>query len=468
LDAGSGIGKSMVFSQLFERFVAKKPVTVMARATMEHALAPEALDALFMDRAEQQYTRELLFSSIVDLMGMVVAKIQPSIHAAYQEVAETLPVALTSVYNKINGVEPGVTAALVKHTADRLGAVVTQMGGEAVDLLPGYRVRIIDGNHLAATERRVKVIRRSKAGPLPGQALVVLDPRLMLATEMIPCEDGHAQERSLTPEILRIVADRDVWIADRNFCTTALLGGIAERGAYFVVRQHAALPVHAIGPLRSCGPAETGEVFEQAVTIDLGGGRLLDARRVVVRLDKKTRDGDAEIAILTNLPSDAADAATLAETYRDRWTLENVFQALTMMFDGELDTLGYPRAALLGFAVALAAYNVLSAVQAALRGTFGTEKVQQEVSGFYIANEVRITHGGMTIALEPEEWTPFQTMTSGAFAKTLLRIAKHVNLRVFKRHPRGPKKPVPKRTKFADRPHVSTARLLAEARKRRP
>lgn len=44
----------MIFSELFERFVREAPVTVMARAAMERALAPEALDALFSDRAEQQ------------------------------------------------------------------------------------------------------------------------------------------------------------------------------------------------------------------------------------------------------------------------------------------------------------------------------------------------------------------------------------------------------------------------------
>jgi hypothetical protein len=69
---------------------------------MEHALAPEALDALFVEHADKQYTRELLFSSVVDLMSVVVSKVTPSVHAAYQAVAETLPVSLTSVYNKLN------------------------------------------------------------------------------------------------------------------------------------------------------------------------------------------------------------------------------------------------------------------------------------------------------------------------------------------------------------------------------
>jgi hypothetical protein len=464
----SGMQRSMILSKLFDRFVAKTPVSVMARVAMEYALAPEALDLLFAQHAEQQYTRELMFSSVVDLMGIVVAKIEPSVHAAYQEVADSLPVALTSIYNKLNGVEPGVTAALVRHTGERLAPVVDQMGGRVPEILRGYRVRIIDGNHLAATQRRLKVLHRSKAGPLPGHALVVLDPSLMLATEMIPCEDGHAQERSLSAEILELVVRNDVWIADRNFCTSKLLKGIADRPAYYLMRQHAKLPVRSEGPLRRCGRTETGEVLEQSVTIDLGDECLTTARRVVLRLDKPTRDGDAEIAVVTNLPKRAAGAVKIVEMYRNRWTLETMFQSLTMMLQGELNTLGYPRAALLGFGVALAAYNVLSTVQASLRAAFGAEKVQEEVSGFYIANQVRKNNFGMSIALEPSVWVPFQTMTPATLANELVRLAGHADLRKLKRHPRGPKKPVPKRTRFAKKTHVSTARLLAESRKKAP
>ena len=186
----------MLLATVFERFVEKTPVSVMARAAMEHALAPAALDALFEEHTDKQYTRDLLFSSVVDLMGVVVGKVAPSVHAAYQAVADTLPVSIASVYNKLNRMEPDVTGALVRHTAQRLALVIGAMEGQMPALLPGHRVRIVDGNHLAATERRLKVLRGSIAGPLPGHALVVLDPSLMLATHIIPCEDGHAQERS--------------------------------------------------------------------------------------------------------------------------------------------------------------------------------------------------------------------------------------------------------------------------------
>jgi hypothetical protein len=40
-------------------------------------------------------------------------------------------------------------------------------------------------------------------------------------------------------------------------------------------------------------------------------GKPIKIRRVVIRLDKPTRDGDAEIAILTNVPVRDADAAKI-------------------------------------------------------------------------------------------------------------------------------------------------------------
>jgi len=67
-------------------------------------------------------------------------------------------------------------------------------------------------------------------------------------------------------------------------------------------------------------------------------------------------------------------------------------------------------------------------VQAALRANFGVEKVQNEVSGYYIANEVRATLPGMAIAIEAEEWEAYQTMSPAAFGRELLRWGSHARL----------------------------------------
>lgn len=441
----------------------------MARAAMERAIGDSALDELFERTATQQYTRELLFSSCVHLMTLVVCNIQPAIHAAYQEVADTLPVSIASVYNKLNGIEPGVSAALVEHTASVFGDVMASMGGQMPDLLPGYRVKIVDGNHLAATERRLDVLRQSHAGPLPGQCLVVLDPALMLAIQAIPCEDGHAQERSLTEPLLASVAARDVWIADRNFCTAPILFGIAEREAFYVIRQHATTaPWQAVGPRKRRGRIETGVVYEQDIVLTEEGHEPRHARRITVELDKATRDGDREIHLVTNLPKAEVKAKRIAELYQKRWTLEVLFQEVTVTLNCEINTLGYPKAALFGFCIALMAYNVIGIIKAALRAEHGHEKIEEEVSGYYIANEMSRTYDGMVIAVPPSKWKVFRRMNARNFGRELRRIASGVDLRRYKKHPRGPKKPVPKRVRYKNKKHVSTARLLAQVAGKAP
>ncbi len=186
-------------------------------------------------------------------MGLVVNRIQPAVNSAYHARAKTIGVSLKSVYNKLDNLETGISAAMVGTTAERLETVVTTMGGALPPLLPGYRIKILDGNHLAATDHRIKELRTIRAGALPGQALVVLDPSLMLVTDVVLCEDGHAQERSLLGQTLEIVRAKDVWIDDRNFCTTGFLFGIARREAFFVVRQHAAtLHWEFTGKKRAC------------------------------------------------------------------------------------------------------------------------------------------------------------------------------------------------------------------------
>jgi hypothetical protein len=453
----------MYLQAVLDRFVQKSPVTVMTRALLENTLAPASINALFSEHSEWQYERKLLFSSVVDLMGMVVCQLEPSIHTAYKAVKDTLPVSLAAVYGKVNGIEPAVTGALVRHTASKLAPVIEAMGGQLPPLIPGLRTRIIDGNHLAATERRLAVLRQSKAGPLPGHALVILDPALMLAVDMIPCEDGHAQERSLFADVLSRVAPGDLWIGDRNFCTVGFLQGIAARNGSFVIRQHANLPIASSGTLHRRGRCSTGAVFEQSVTIVGDDGNTIKIRRIVVRPDEPTRDGDTEIALLTNVSARRATAGRIADVYRERWTLEGLFQTLTQMLSGEIPALGYPKAALFAFGVALVSYNIASVVRAALRAKFGHDKVEEEVSWYYVANEVRNVTGGMDVALDDEVWTRFHTMSPQELGDALLDYAAHVRLPRFTRTKRGPKKPVPPRTRHTNTPHVSTARLLVRA-----
>jgi Transposase DDE domain len=145
--------------------------------------------------------------------------------------------------------------------------LIHSMGGEQPNPCPGYEVRIVDGTCLAATDHRLGATRLFAAKTLPGKVIAVLDPLSKLVVDIVPIEDGHAQERSKFDEVLSIVKPNQIWMGDRNFCTTKFLATIAERAAYFVLRQHGSLGWREVSELKSLGQTDTGDIFEQEVEI---------------------------------------------------------------------------------------------------------------------------------------------------------------------------------------------------------
>ena len=135
----------MVLDAVLSRFIEESPITVMAQVAMQQALEPTWVDELFERHRQRQYTRQLLFSTTVDLMSLVALGLRPSVHAAAQAQKE-LSVSLAALYDKINNTEPELVRALVQGSAERLGPVLWSMRNPA-PLVAGYRIRIIDGNH---------------------------------------------------------------------------------------------------------------------------------------------------------------------------------------------------------------------------------------------------------------------------------------------------------------------------------
>lgn len=449
----------MLLDAVLDRFIAHSPMAVAVRGAFEYALDPAHLDALFEQLVGHRDDRELLFSTCVDLMATVVCRVKPSVHAAYQA-HDHIPVNVTALYARLARVPMTAGRDLVRHTANRLEPVLRAMSGAVQDPLPGYRVKILDGNHLGKTQRRIKPLRDVVAGPLPGQTLVVLDPALGLAIDVICCEDGHAQERSLLDSILETIADRDVWVADRNFCTTGFLFGIAKRGGSFVIRQHAStLSWERESEWVSAGRTDTGTLTKQTIWLTEPGGTELVVRRVRLTLDNPTRDGDGVIDVLTNLPAEVATASAVAELYRGRWSVEGLFLRLTTVLKCEVNTLGYPPAALFGFCVALASGNVYAGVKGALRAAHGAE-VADGVSDYHMALEVSGACPGLGIAVATETWSVIGAWSVGDMAKWLLGLARGANLKRYRKATRGPKKPRPPRTRFPEAKHIATSRLL--------
>ncbi len=260
--------------------------------------------------------------------------------------------------------------------------------------------------------------------------------------------------------VLQTVQAGDLWMQDRNFCTCAFLCDIARRGAFFITRQHAGLPYEKVTSFCPAGRMETGRVAEQRVVVRDAQGTAYLFRRLRVQLDEPTRDGDRVLYLLTNVPLRKASPKRVARLYRKRWTLETAFQRLEAYFHSEINTLGYPKAALFGFCLALVAYNMMAVVLAALRSVHGEPIIEHDVSLYYMTNELATTYTGMMIAIPEHEWRVFSSMSLAAMGETLLALARKVCLRALRKSPRGPKKPRPKRAKDSKRSHVATAKLL--------
>jgi hypothetical protein len=253
-----------------------------------------------------------------------------------------------------------------------------------------------------------------------------------------------------------------LWIMDRNFCARSFLFGILRSGAFFLVRRHAScLPFEPIKPLRSVARCEAGDLFEQPIWVDDPDceGRRYRLRRIVLRLDRPTREGETEIVLITNLP-DEIKAPLCCEVYRGRWEIERHFQKLTDLLHCEIPGLGYPRAALFGFCMSVLAGNALAVLTGSLRAVHGDEMVG-ELSAHALVNEVAEVYPGMMIAVPPTEWMFLESCSAGQVAELLKDLADRVPLERMLRSRRGPKQPRKARGSPGSRiHHVATKKLL--------
>jgi hypothetical protein len=434
---------------IIESFRQKTPLPCLLHGLLERCFSVERLDALFARHAQSQYVREVTFATLCDIMLGVVLKTHPSVHAASQKRQEPLGVTVSALYEKLKGVELPVSSALLRETALDLSAILDKLTGKPEPWLPGYSIRILDGNCLAASEKRLAVHKNVAGAALPGKSLVVFDPERSLVLEVFPCEDGHAQERRLLAAVTATARAREVWVADRNFCTLGFLSAMAENGASVAIRQHANLPFSEKTPFGEV----CGGVSEQRADI---GGR--EYRRLRVTLENPTRDGDRILHILSDLPADIP-AVKIAELYRNRWAIETTFQKVEKYLNSEIETLAYPKAALFGFALALVAYNIFSVIIAALESAH-EKPLRGEISGYYIAIEIAATSLALVQLTEAADWRFIAAQTPAEFAAWLCATARNVQLRTLKKHPRGPKKPSNKPPHDQKQPHVSTYQLL--------
>lgn len=439
-----------------DRFVAKAPFAVMTRILTQDFIGND-LNRIFEENRETQYEYIASFEAVAATVADVALNFSENFNQAYREHKEELEVTRQSFYAKANGVEPTVSEAIVKHSAQRAIETQEALGFEPWELLPGYRCLSVDGNVLAKSDKRLKVLRDVEGAPLPGKIVARFDLQRQVFDRAYVLLDGHSQESACCDQIVDDLALKDVLIADRHYCIVSFLCGIASAGGFFAIRQHGRLKGVLQGKRERIGRISTGVVYEQELKLSAAEDALT-VRRITVELDQPTRDGDKEIHILSNLPSDVC-ATAVANVYRHRWEEETAFNVLQMTLTCEHPGVGHPRAATFLFCLSMLAFNLRQTIFAALYATHDDEEVD-EISHFHVSKNVSDKTEGMLIAITEEEWTELIPSSIKPLTKLLEKIARTIDLKEYRKSRRGPKKKKPHRSRNVPSSHLSTAKLL--------
>jgi len=445
----------MGLGEVLQKFVKSRPLAVMTRVILDEVISSD-LDQVFHDNRKQGYEQELLYSQLASAISQVVLGLCASPNQAYQQLQDELSVSKTAFYNKLRRVELPVIEASVRHSYSRCQDMLSKLGTRPWEIVPGYHCKIIDGNHLQACENRLTELRTTWAHALPGTAVVVVDAQLMLVQDVFLIPDGHAAERSVAADILETVESNDLWIGDRHYCTVAIMAGIAQRDAFFAIRQHGVLKGELLGKRKYLRRSGTGKIYEQSLAI--GGASGMIVRRITVELDAPTEDGDTEVHILSNLPGDVS-AAEIANAYLIRREIEQLFYLITTTLTCEIKSLNYPQAALLVFCVALMAMNCRQVLMECLVAVHGDDAVEK-VSHYSVAFEISSAIDGLMIAIDQEEWRQLLPKTLRGRVSFLKSSAANINFTRHAKSKRGPKRAPPKKTRYKNGSHLSAQKIL--------
>ena len=430
------------------------PPAVLVRGAMERWLAPDVLAEIARTSGGANYERKVTLEALTALMLDAVLGMQPSVHAAALARRDEWQGSVQALYGKLARVEPRFSTGLVRRTAAGILPLVSRVprGKRSA-----YSVKILDGTMPDGSEHRLGALRGLRAAGLPAKAVVVYDWATGVCERAAVAEDAYTSEKPLAEPLLDDARPGEVYVGDRGFCTVRIMGRLLDRGASFVLRELTHDMVYeAERPERRRGRSPVGEAEVRLVCRERAC--VWPLRRIHVRLEEPTGDGDRELRLLTNLPT-SYKARDVAELYRRRWRVERHFHLVKRELHGQMTTLGEPRAAIFALCAALAAGNVLAWIKSLTRGQRGDDDAPA-LSGYYLALEISRGYAAVEALTSERDWQALAALSTRGFQTWARRLADAVPWSRYVTHPRGPKQRPPPQASGKHRHHYSTYRLL--------
>jgi len=333
------------------------------------ALDEETLEAIFERHRGRSYQKVLSFSTIVHLTADALLEHQGSAHQAIRRSEEGLPATMEAVYGKLRRMPISLSNGFLWEGTQRLSELLPATRRSPLPKsLRRFTVLIADGKKIKRVPRMLKPARNVKAMVLGGKTLAALCWNTGLVVGIHADADGHAGDQPLVQELLRqvreVTQETRLWIEDRMFCDLIQTEQIAAGGDHFLIRYNSKVTFTR----DTSRKIRRGKDENRNSYVEEWGwlGKSTDKRRRYVRrvtLTRKTRKGEKPlepvILVTDLLDADQVPAVDLLTAYRERWSIECVFQKITEVFHLKNLISTTPEGTIFQFAFCMLLYNMI-------------------------------------------------------------------------------------------------------------
>lgn len=455
--------------------LARMPLAESVMLLWKWVTSPERLEAIWEEHRGRCYEKQISFDVMVHLIADALIKHDGSGRKAFELGIENeeLGASLQAAYQKLGRLPIEVSQAFLTKCSSALSEAYPLWAEYRLPKsLKKFRVLVVDGKAIKRAAKRLKPLRGLSGGLLGGRALTAFDWCNGLVCGLIATEDGEANDKRFTGELVqqvRVVKSEPlVWIGDSAFCDLTQPAHFASRkGDHFLVRYHPGIPFHLDEKKATVrGIDELGRNYTQSWGW-LGSPK--NNRRIYVRRIEVARDGQKPLILITDLlDSDQCPAIDLLYLYRERWSIELVFQQVTDVFGLKHLIGGTPKASVFQLAFCMVIYNMLQVVRGYIAK--GNDVEPQDVSVEKVFQDVEEQLIAWNIVIDLDVTTEYfsQLSTLSQLQKRLDKLLGNAWRERWRKAPPQTREPVEQETKrtVGRSGHNSVYRILIDHAKK--
>ena len=351
--------------------LARLPLAEAFYTLWAHLATPEVLDELFAQHRGRCYHDLLSFAELVEVLSDALTRYHGSGRRAIADSLkrQQLPTQARAVYGKLARLPLPLSEAFLATLTARLRPLFPAcLYRTALPAsLAGLTVVVLDGKKIKKAAKRLLATRGQPGKLYGGKILAAYLPVEGLVVALAADPDGEANDIRLVPRALPLVraavTSPRLWVADRQFCNLELPDRFTEGDDHYLIRHSKGTNFH---PDAERSAQRGADIQGRTFTQEWGwlGAAKQGGRRRYVRRITLERPGEEDVALLTDLlDGERWPATDLLAVYLTRWQIENVFQAITEVFELRHLIGCTPQATVFQASLCLLVYNVLQVLR---------------------------------------------------------------------------------------------------------